>query len=54
MPLCHARQVMDTNTDCSDLEKAVEQLSQMLGEEIQAETVKELRQRMIDKTVCFP
>ncbi|KAI0818682.1 hypothetical protein BC629DRAFT_1463549 [Irpex lacteus] len=35
----------------ADLEKAVEQLSQMLGEEIQAETVKELRQRMIDKTV---
>ena len=25
----------------------------MLGEEIQAETIKELRQRMIDKTVRF-
>lgn len=35
----------------SDLEKAVEQLSQMLQEPVEAETVKDLRQRMIDKTV---
>ncbi|KDQ59690.1 hypothetical protein JAAARDRAFT_68289 [Jaapia argillacea MUCL 33604] len=35
----------------ADLEKAVEELSQMLEEPIEAETVKSLRQRMIDKTV---
>ncbi|KAI0692221.1 hypothetical protein BC835DRAFT_1358164 [Cytidiella melzeri] len=35
----------------ADLEKAVEQLSQLLEEEIDAGTVKDLRQRMIDKTV---
>lgn len=37
----------------SDLEKAVEALSQMLQEDITPETVHSLRQRMIDKTVCF-
>lgn len=35
----------------SDLEKAVEELSQMLEEDVEAETVKNLRQRMVDKTV---
>ena len=35
----------------SDLEKAVEDLSQMLEEPVEAETVKSLRQRMVDKTV---
>lgn len=34
-----------------DLEKAVEELSQMLEEDIETETVKALRQRMVDKTV---
>lgn len=35
----------------SDLEKAVEELSQMLEEEVEDETVKALRQRTVDKTV---
>ena len=35
----------------SDLEKAVEELSQMLEEPIETETVRALRQRMVDKTV---
>ena len=35
-----------------DLEKAVEELSQMLEESIEINTVKSLRQRMMDKTVC--
>jgi hypothetical protein len=35
----------------SDLEKAVEALSEMLEEEVSAETVPALRQRMMDKTV---
>lgn len=34
-----------------DLEKAVEDLSQLLEEEIKEETVSSLRQRMMDKTV---
>ncbi len=39
----------------SDLEKAVEDLSQLLEEPVEAESVKSLRQRMMDKTVCiFP
>ena len=36
----------------SDLEKAVEDLSQLLEEPVEAESVKSLRQRMLDKTVC--
>ena len=36
----------------SDLEKAVEELSQMLEEPVEPATVKALRQRMVDKTVC--
>ncbi|KAL6308690.1 hypothetical protein BKA93DRAFT_866941 [Sparassis latifolia] len=35
----------------ADLEKAVEDLSQMLEEPVEADTVKSLRQRMLDKTV---
>ncbi|TDL20140.1 hypothetical protein BD410DRAFT_791225 [Rickenella mellea] len=35
----------------ADLERAVEQLSQMLDEPITKETIKELRQRVTDKTV---
>ena len=38
---------------CSNLETAVEDLSQMLEEEIEADTVKSLRQRMMDKTVGY-
>jgi ariadne-1 len=38
----------------SDLEKAVEQLSELLEEDIEADTIKDLRQRMIDKTVNIP
>jgi ariadne-1 len=34
-----------------NLEKAVEELSQMLEEEIQQSTIKNLRMRMVDKTV---
>ena len=34
-----------------DLEKAVENLSQLLEEPIEAETVKSLRSRIVDKTV---
>lgn len=34
-----------------DLEKAVEDLSQMLEEDIDPSSVKSLRQRMVDKTV---
>ncbi len=37
--------------DCSDLEKAVEQLSQMLDEPIEEETVMDLRRKVLDKTV---
>lgn len=36
-----------------DLEKAVEELSQLLEEPVEEETVKILRQRMMDKTVCL-
>lgn len=35
----------------SDLEKAVEELSQLLEEQIETDTVKALRSRMVDKTV---
>lgn len=35
----------------SDLERAVENLSQMLDESVEASTVKNLRSRMVDKTV---
>ncbi|KAI0373177.1 hypothetical protein BV20DRAFT_962974 [Pilatotrama ljubarskyi] len=35
----------------ADLEKAVEELSQLLEEPVEADTVKSLRQRMLDKTV---
>ncbi|KAI0333171.1 hypothetical protein GY45DRAFT_1432668 [Cubamyces sp. BRFM 1775] len=35
----------------ADLEKAVEELSQLLEEPVEAESVKSLRQRMLDKTV---
>ncbi|KAI0781474.1 hypothetical protein BD413DRAFT_505614 [Trametes elegans] len=35
----------------ADLEKAVEDLSQLLEEPVEADTVKTLRQRMLDKTV---
>lgn len=34
-----------------NLEKAVEELSQMLEEEIQPNTIRSLRRRMVDKTV---
>jgi len=34
-----------------NLEKAVENLSQLLEEPIEADTVKDLRKRMMDKTV---
>ena len=34
-----------------NLEKAVEDLSQLLEEPIEADTVKDLRKRMMDKTV---
>ena len=37
--------------DLSDLEKAVEDLSQLLEEPVGADSVKSLRQRMLDKTV---
>jgi hypothetical protein len=42
-----------TNFDHGDrnLEKAVEDLSQLLEEPIEADTVKDLRKRMMDKTV---
>ena len=36
-----------------NLEKAVEDLSQLLEEPIEADTVKDLRKRMMDKTVIF-
>lgn len=39
---------------CRNLETAVEDLSQMLEEDIEADTVKGLRQRMMDKTVGSP
>jgi hypothetical protein len=44
-----------TNFDHGDrnLEKAVEDLSQLLEEPIEADTVKDLRKRMMDKTVRF-
>lgn len=35
----------------ANLEKAVEDLSQLLEEPIEADTVKDLRKRMMDKTV---
>lgn len=38
----------------SDLEKAVEELSQMLEEEVEDESVMALRQRTVDKTVRHP
>ena len=34
-----------------DLEKAVEDLSQLLEEPVEKDTIKSLRQRMMDKTV---
>ena len=37
----------------SDLEKAVEDLSQLLDEPVDEDSVKSLRQRMLDKTVCL-
>jgi hypothetical protein len=36
-----------------NLEKAVEDLSQLLEEPIEADTVKDLRKRIMDKTVRF-
>lgn len=41
------------NHRCRNLEKAVEDLSQLLEEPIEADTVKDLRKRMMDKTVRF-
>ncbi len=41
-----------TDSPCRDLEKAVEDLSQLLDEPVDADSVKSLRQRMMDKTVC--
>ena len=41
----------DANAPSSDLEKAVEGLSQLLDEPVDEESVKSLRQRMMDKTV---
>lgn len=38
-------------TSRSDLEKAVEELSQMLEEEVEDDSVKALRLRTVDKTV---
>lgn len=35
----------------SDLEKAVEELSQLLEEQVETDTIKALRSRMVDKTV---
>lgn len=37
----------------SDLEKAVEQLSQLLDEPIDKDTIMDLRQKVLDKTVCL-
>lgn len=55
VPLPPARfcQVANPNLNdrCRNLEKAVEDLSQLLEEPIEADTVKDLRKRMMDKTV---
>lgn len=37
---------------CSDLEKAVEDLSELLESPIEAENIPTLRQKVTDKTVC--
>jgi hypothetical protein len=37
-----------------DLEKAVEDLSELLESPIEAEGIPVLRQKMTDKTVCWP
>ena len=42
-----------SNHQHRNLEKAVEDLSQLLEEPIEADTVKDLRKRMMDKTVRF-
>jgi ariadne-1 len=44
----------ETEPVCRDLEVAVEKLSQLLQEEIKPETIKDLRQDTINKTVCLP
>ena len=55
VPLLPARFRQVTNPNLNDryrnLEKAVEDLSQLLEEPIEADTVKDLRKRMMDKTV---
>ena len=45
-------QVIDVGFN-SDLEKAVEQLSELLNEPIVDNKIPELRQKVIDKTVCI-
>ena len=49
--LCIIAINQDDNAPFSDLEKAVEGLSQLLDEPVDEESVKSLRQRMMDKTV---
>ena len=49
--LCIIAINQDANAPFSDLEKAVEGLSQLLDEPVDEESVKSLRQRMMDKTV---
>ena len=50
--MCRIAVDQDANAPFSDLEKAVEGLSQLLDEPVDEESVKSLRQRMMDKTVC--
>ena len=50
--LCSARIPNQLISSYRDLEKAVENLSQLLDEPVDADSVKSLRQRMMDKTVC--
>ena len=38
---------------CSDLERAVEDLSELLEQPIEAETIATLRQKVTDKTVSL-
>lgn len=45
---------METNYSARDLEKAVEDLSELLEQPIDAETIGALRQKVTDKTVSGP